>query len=185
MNILAAIRRRQKRWIPRLSALLAVVWVGMLWQPCVSAAGPAGHVGHTGQAQTALPAEHAGHVPHTSQTGDTGQAEHAGRAAHKSHTDDTGHVERGEQHCPHCPPTAHGDCATLTEECASLDRFDADRRTAKLNFGTGADDVPQVPLPHWSEVRPLPRPTVSAGPEDCGALPQGPPLNILFCVWLS
>lgn len=161
MNVLAVIRRRQKRWIPRLSTLLAVVWVGMLWQPCASAAGMDEHAGHTGHVETALPAGHAAHAHHA------GQAEHA------------------EQHCPHCPPLVHGDCATLTEECASLDRFDADRRAAKLNFGAGADDVPQVPIAYWSSLRPLSPPDASARREDCGSLRQGPPLNILFCVYLS
>ena len=146
MIVLAVIRRRQKRWTPRLSAFLAVVWVGMLWQPCASAMDMDGHAGHAGHAE---------------------------------------HAQHAEHHCPHCPPQAHNDCETVTEECASLDRFDADRRTAKFNFGAGADDVPQVPIAYWSSLRPLPRPTVSARAEDCGSLPQGPPLNILFCVYLS
>jgi len=37
MNILATIRRRQKRWIPRLTAPFAIVWFSMLWQPCAVA----------------------------------------------------------------------------------------------------------------------------------------------------
>ena len=151
MNVLAAIRRRQKRWIPGLSALLAVVWVGMLWQPCASAADMDGHAGHTGHA------EHAGH---------------------------TGHAEHAEQHCPHCPPLVHGDCATLTEQCASLDRFDADRRTVKLNYGAGADDTPQIPIPYASSLQPLRPAADSVRLENCGSLPQGPPLNILYCTYL-
>lgn len=168
MNVLAAIRRRQKRWTPRLSALLAVVWVGMLWQPCASATGVDGHAGHAGHAEAALPAAHAAHAGHASHAADTGQIEHA------------------EQHCPHCPPLVHGDCATLTEECASLDRFDADRRTAKLKYGagTGADETPQIPIPHASSLQPLLSAAISARIEDCGSLPQGPPLNILYCTYL-
>ncbi len=169
MNVLAAIRRRQKRWTPRLSALLAIVWVGMLWQPCASATGMDGDAGHAGHAETTLPAEHPGHLAPASHAGDTGHGEQ----------------DQSESHCPHCPSSAHADCATLTEACASLDRFDADRRTAKLNFGAGADEVPQVPLPRWTELRPLPRPTVSAVTDGCGSIPQGPPPNILFCVYLS
>ena len=146
MNVLAAIRRRQKRWIPGLSALLAVAWVGMLWQPCASAAGMDGHAGH--------------HVEHSQ------------------------HAEHAEHHCPHCPPLVHGDCATLTEECASLDRFDADRRTVKLNYGAGADDTPQIPIPYASSLQPLLPAADSVRLEDCGSLPQGPPLNILYCTYL-
>lgn len=114
--------------------------------------------------------------PCASAAGMDGHTGHAGHAEHAAHA---------EQHCPHCPPAAHTDCQTLTEECASLDRFDADRRTVKLNFGAGADDVPQIPLPHWSALQTPPRPTDFAQREDCGSLPQGPPLNILFCVYLS
>ncbi len=166
MNVLAAIRRRQKRWTPRLSALLAVVWVGMLWQPCASATGVDGHAGHDGHAETALTAENAAH------------------AAHASHAADAGQVEHAEHHCPHCPPLVHGDCETLTEECASLDRFDADRRTVKLNHGAGADDTPQVPIPYSSSLQPLLPAADTVRIEDYGSLPQGPPLNILYCTYL-
>jgi len=37
MNILAAIRRREKLWIPRAAAPFAIVWLSMLWQPCAVA----------------------------------------------------------------------------------------------------------------------------------------------------
>lgn len=166
MNVLAAIRRRQKRWTPRLSALLAVVWVGMLWQPCATATGVDEHAGHAGHAETALTAENAAH------------------AAHASHAADAGQVEHAQHHCPHCPPLVHSDCETLTEACASLDRFDADRRTVKLNYGAGADDTPQIPIPYASSPQSSLSAAISARIEDCGFLPQGPPLNILYCTYL-
>lgn len=49
MNVLAAIRRRHKRWNPRLAAFLAAAWLGMLWQPCAMAMDMAAHAGHEQQ----------------------------------------------------------------------------------------------------------------------------------------
>ncbi len=37
MHILAAIRRRQKSWIPRFGAAMGIVWLSMLMQPCLMA----------------------------------------------------------------------------------------------------------------------------------------------------
>ena len=39
MNVIAAIRRRQRRWVPRIGGLLAVVWLNMVLQPCAMALG--------------------------------------------------------------------------------------------------------------------------------------------------
>ena len=49
MNALAAIRRRHKRWNPRLAAFLAAAWLGMLWQPCAMAMDMEAHAGHEQQ----------------------------------------------------------------------------------------------------------------------------------------
>ena len=38
MNLLQPIRDRSRRWIPRLTGMLAVVWLGMVLQPCLMAA---------------------------------------------------------------------------------------------------------------------------------------------------
>ena len=137
MNILAAIRRRHRRWIPRLATLLAVAWLGMLWQPCAMAMGMDAGSGH---------------------------AQHA---------------------CAHCPAPQHTDCEDAADKCTYADRFDADRRTAKLKSGAGLEDVQHIvlpschaawlPLPSWGDARL----TVNA------IAPPGPPLNILFCAYLN
>ena len=46
MNILSAMRRRHKRWIPRLAGPFAIVWLSMLWQPCAMAADMDMDMGH-------------------------------------------------------------------------------------------------------------------------------------------
>ncbi len=38
MNLLQPIRERSRRWVPRLTGALAVVWLGMVLQPCLMAA---------------------------------------------------------------------------------------------------------------------------------------------------
>ena len=38
MNLLQPIRERRRRWVPRLMGTLAVVWMGMVLQPCLMAA---------------------------------------------------------------------------------------------------------------------------------------------------
>ena len=38
MNLLQPIRERSRRWVPRLTGALAVVWMGMVLQPCLMAA---------------------------------------------------------------------------------------------------------------------------------------------------
>ena len=42
MNLLQPIRERSRRWVPRFTGTLAVVWLGMVLQPCLMAAEMAG-----------------------------------------------------------------------------------------------------------------------------------------------
>ena len=138
MNVLAVIRRRHRRWIPRLAALLAVAWLGMLWQPCAMAMGMDAGTAH---------------------------AQHA---------------------CPHCPPPQHTDCEDAADECTYVDRFDADRRTAKFKSGAGPEDVPHIVLPSSCPASRLPLPSRSyARLAVHRTVPPGPPLNILFCAYLK
>ena len=45
MNLLQPIRQRSRRWIPRVMGPLAVVWLGMVVQPCLMAAEMDGAMG--------------------------------------------------------------------------------------------------------------------------------------------
>ncbi len=45
MNLLQPIRNRSRRWVPRVMAPLAVVWLSMVLQPCVMAAEMGGAMG--------------------------------------------------------------------------------------------------------------------------------------------
>ena len=140
MNILAAIRRRQKLWIPRLAGPFAVVWLSMLWQPCAMAMDMDGEMAM-------------GHEQHS---------------------------------CPHCPPPMHEDCGNSLEECAYFDRFDVDRRGAKLKLGESLQDVQPVLLAasHTSQLAFVS--ALSSGPHyACATAPPGPPLNVLFCTYLN
>ena len=137
MNVLASIRRRHRRWIPRLATILAVAWIGMLWQPCAMAMGMDAGTGHA------------------------------------QHT------------CHHCPPPQHTDCEDAADECTYVDRFDADRRTAKFTSGAGLEDVQHIVLPSCPAAR---LPVQSWGHARLavhGIAPPGPPLNILFCTHLK
>ncbi len=45
MNLLQPIRRRSRRWVPRVMGPLAVVWLSMVFQPCLMAAEMGGQMG--------------------------------------------------------------------------------------------------------------------------------------------
>ena len=45
MNLLQPIRKRSRRWVPRVMGPLAVVWLSMVLQPCVMAAEMGGAMG--------------------------------------------------------------------------------------------------------------------------------------------
>ena len=149
MNILAAIRRRHRVWIPKLGAPLAVVWLSMLWQPCAVAMDM-----HTNM--------------------DMGAGMHMSM--------DMDH----EQHaCPHCPPSMHEDCGSdATEACEYLDRFDTDRRTSKTKIDDDSTDLQLVLLTSHESQTIFSKSSLPSALKDHATAPPGPPLNLLFCVYL-
>lgn len=58
MNLLQPIRNRSRRWVPRIMAPLAVVWLSMVVQPCLMAAEM------DGQMDGAMDGQMDGHCPH-------------------------------------------------------------------------------------------------------------------------
>jgi hypothetical protein len=93
-----------------------------------------------------------------------------------------------EQHnCPHCPPPIHEDCAGggTIEDCGYLKGLDLDRRVSKTKFGEGSEDL-QPALISTCELPQFALVSVAHGnfPKSAAA-PPGPPLNVLFCVYLK
>lgn len=87
--------------------------------------------------------------------------------------------------CPHCPPSMHEDCdGDATESCDYLERFDTDRRASKAKIGVDPVD-PQVALPASYESLPaFSEISLHSDLTKHATAPPGPPLNVLFCVYL-
>ena len=91
-----------------------------------------------------------------------------------------------EQHsCPHCPPPMHEECVDEAVECRYLERFDVDHRASTAKFSAGSEDFQSV-LNSYCEAPLLPARAVTrfSSPRHATA-PPGPPLNVLFCVYLK
>ncbi len=132
MCVLAAIRRRQKLWIPRFGAAMGIVWLSMLMQPCLMA------------------------------------------------------MDHEQHNCPHCPPPMHEDCAgETTEDCGYSEGLDFDRRVSKTKFGGSSENLQLIlnsscETPDFSSLSAA----HSSFPRHATA-PPGPPLNVLYCVYLN
>ncbi len=132
MHILAAIRRRQKLWIPRFGAAMGMVWLSMLMQPCLMA------------------------------------------------------MDHEQLACPHCPPPVHEDCASgTTEDCGYLEGLDLDRRVSKTKFGEGPEDLQAILISSCELPRFVSESAAQGSFPKSATAPPGPPLNILFCVYLK
>ena len=96
---------------------------------------------------------------------------------------DMGH----EQHrCPHCPPSMHEECGdNATEACEYLERFDADRRASKAKIGENPGDQLLVLLASCEALPVFSEFSLYSNPNKHATAPPGPPLNVLYCVYLK
>jgi hypothetical protein len=161
INLLEPMRRHHRRGVPSLMSMLAVVWLGMVLQPCLMAA--------------EMSAEMAAEMPaHMSMPANAEMPAHIGMPAHMEMPADM-------DDCPHCPVPMQQDCGAGA--CTYVDRVDYDGRTTYVKIAIQHLDDGAV-LAGAAPVLERPKDACTTGPPTATADIPTPPLNMLFCVYL-